>query len=197
MERNWPYGMSGYKQDISKLDSPWRREALPPLGVLQELGLAPEDDFADIGCGIGYFTIPAAGIIARDHLLYAVDPSGDMLDALARRMEGIDDARITRVLSEPEDFKLPSASVDFILVANVFHEVENKEAFLRETLRILRPGGRLGLVEWHAAEAPYGPPLSHRMPAEETDRWFQGAGYLLDRRLVFGDYFYGRVYRLP
>lgn len=187
--------MSGYKKDISKLDSPWRREALPPLEVLQALGLGPGDDFADIGCGIGYFTIPAAGIIAPSHKIYAVDPSREMLEELARRMEGQADGRIEGVLSDPEDFKIPSESVDFILVANVFHEVDKKENFLRETRRILRPGGRLGLVEWRAVEAPYGPPLDHRIPEEETDRWFAAEGYLAERRPDLGAYFYGRVYR--
>ena len=189
--------MSGYKQDISKLDSPWRREALPPLEVLKTLGLAPGDDVADIGCGIGYFAIPATEIVDPAKKFYGVDPSREMLDELARRMTGKADGRIELVQSDPDDFKIPSESVDFVLVANVFHEVENKAAFLRETLRILRPGGRLGLVEWRAAEAPYGPPLSHRIPESETDRWFEGAGYLVGGKPVIGTYFYGRVYHRP
>jgi ubiquinone/menaquinone biosynthesis C-methylase UbiE len=189
--------MSGYKQDISKLDSPWRREALPPLEVLHTLGLSPGDDFADIGCGIGYFTIPAAEIISPSRKIYAVDPSREMLEELARRTAGKVDGRIELVQSDPEDFKIPSESVDFVLTANVFHEVDDKESFLRETRRILRPGGRVGLVEWRAAEAPYGPPLGHRIPEAETDRWFARAGYLPGRLADLGEYFYGRVYRQP
>lgn len=189
--------MSGYQADFGKLDTPWRREALPPVQVLDALGLRPEDDVADIGCGIGYFAIPAAKRLAPGHRLYAVDPSAGMLEELNRRAAGEGVLPLTTVLSEPLDFKLPDQSVDFVLLANVFHEIEDKAPFLQETKRIIRTGGRLGLVEWLAVEAPYGPPLWHRISEGETDGWFEKAGFLLDRRQIFGAHFYGRVYRLP
>jgi len=54
----------------NKLDNPKRRESLPPYDILKTLGLQEGDIFADIGCGIGYFSIPAADIVgSKGHCL--------------------------------------------------------------------------------------------------------------------------------
>ena len=56
-----------------KLDDPWRRENLPPILTLEKLGLIPGDTMADLGCGIGYFTIPAAEIVRESYKVFALD----------------------------------------------------------------------------------------------------------------------------
>ena len=61
-----------------KLDNDWRRENLPPVETLKKLGIKTTDSVADIGCGIGYFTIPAAQMIG-DNSAYALDTSPEML----------------------------------------------------------------------------------------------------------------------
>ena len=63
-----------------KLDNPKRREMLPPEKTLIRLGLKQGDIVADIGCGIGYFTIPAANIVGDSGKVFAMDISPEMLE---------------------------------------------------------------------------------------------------------------------
>lgn len=49
-----------------KLDNPRRREILPPEETLSSFGLPPGAIMADIGCGIGYFTFPAARLLGPE-----------------------------------------------------------------------------------------------------------------------------------
>lgn len=186
--------MSTYKSNIQKLDSPWRRVALPPKETLISLGLTPDLDFADIGCGIGYFTIPAASIVSPSNVLYAIDPSAEMLVEASKRAEAEGVSHIQFILSDPLDFKIPKASVDFALIANVFHEIIEKEPFICLVKDILKPGGRLALIEWNSQMKEMGPPENHRISEEETDRWMQESGFEAVIKVNIGEMFYGRVY---
>jgi len=186
--------MSSYKSNIQKLDSPWRRTALPPRETLLSLGLTEEMDFADIGCGIGYFTISAALIIKPSNVVYAIDPSAEMIAEASKRADEAGVHHIKFVHSDPLDFKIPKASVDFALVANVFHEIAEKEAFVCLVKDILKPGGRMGLIEWNSQIKEMGPPENHRISEEETDRWMLESGFEIIHKLDIGELFYGRVY---
>jgi ubiquinone/menaquinone biosynthesis C-methylase UbiE len=186
--------MTSDKLNIKKLDSPWRRIALPPKETLISLGLTSGLDFADIGCGIGYFTIPAATIIQPSNVIFAIDPSAEMLAEASKRAAEEGHVHIKFVLSEPLDFKVPTASVDFALLANVFHEIEEKEAFIGIVKVILKPGGRMALIEWNSQIKEMGPPSNHRISEEETDRWMEENGFEIIKKLNIGEMFYGRVY---
>jgi len=186
--------MSTYKSNIQKLDSPWRRIALPPQETLLSLGLTPEFDVADIGCGIGYFAIPAAQIIHADRIVYAIDPAEDMIVEATKRAVEVGVQNIKFVHSKPLDFKIPKASVDFALLANVFHEISEKEPFIGHVKDILKPGGKLALIEWNTNIKEFGPPEGHRIIEEDADRWFLEGGFEVIKKINIGDMFYGRVY---
>lgn len=187
--------MSSYKTNIQKLDNPWRRSVLPPEDTLLDLGLTGDGDLADIGCGIGYFTIPAAKIVGQDHLVYAIDPSQVMIEETENRAKtaGIDNIRY--ILSEPLDFKLAENAVEFALLANVFHEIEDKESFLHQVRHILKPEGKLILIEWNSEIKEYGPPADHRITEDETDNWMKDAGFTVLMKKQIGSQFFGRLYQ--
>jgi ubiquinone/menaquinone biosynthesis C-methylase UbiE len=186
--------LSTYKSNIQKLDSPWRRIALPPKETLISLGLTSNVDFADIGCGIGYFTIPAASIVKTTQVVYAIDPSAEMIDEAKKRAYNAGIEHIKFVISDPMDFKIPKASVDYALMANVFHEIPDKEPFIRLVRDIIKPGGKLALIEWNNKIMDVGPPENNRISEEETDQWVKEVGFELIDKLNIGEMFYGRVY---
>ena len=62
-----------------KLDSPKWRELLPPSETLKKLELYDGAIAADIGCGIGYFTLPAAELVGSQGRVYALDVSEEIL----------------------------------------------------------------------------------------------------------------------
>lgn len=174
----------------SKLDNEWRREVLPPTKVLESLGLEQNDTVADMGCGIGYFTIPAAELTVQNKV-YALDISEEML-AEAERMARISDVKnIVTVQTEEYDFKLPDAGVSFGLLVNVIHEVDNKERLLAEASRILKIGGKLAIVEWDKTQTEFGPPIEHRISREEVKRLLNNACFEIIREQDFNGIFYG------
>jgi len=187
--------MSTYKSNIQKLDTPWRRAALPPEETLLALGLTADGDMADIGCGIGYFSIPAARIVGPDHKVYAIDPSAEMIAESIKRGMDAGVGNIQFVHSAPLDFKLADESVTYALLANVFHEIPEKGPFLELVWKILKPAGKLILIEWNHEFKEYGPPENHRITESETDRWIEDAGFHIVTKKQIGSQFFGRLYQ--
>lgn len=175
----------------SKLDNEWRRQNLPPYEVLQELGLAETDIVADIGCGIGYFTIPIAEII--EGKVYALDTSEEMLAEVERRARLSDIKNIVTLKTEEYDLKLNDEMVSFSLLVNVLHEIEDKERFLEEIKRITRQNGKLAIIEWEKKETEKGPSADHRIGKEEVKTLLNGLGFEVLKQTAFADCFYGIV----
>ena len=180
----------------SKLDNEWRRENIPPKTILSDFGLLESDNFADIGCGIGYFSIAAADIISRENKIFSLDISDEMLEELERRAEIADVSNIITVKTSEYDFKLPDSSVSFALVVNVLHEVDDKDKFISEIKRILKPEGRVALMEWDKKEMEMGPPLAHRISSEDMIDIFSQNGFTNIKSFNHADRFYSEVFEL-
>jgi ArsR family transcriptional regulator len=106
--------------------------------------LLPAVEVADLGCGEGYLTIEAARWAKR---VVAVDRSKDVLaqaKALAARRKI---RNITWKQGELEDVPIPAASIDVVLLSQALHHADEPAAVLAEARRILRPGGRLVVLD--------------------------------------------------
>jgi SAM-dependent methyltransferase len=106
--------------------------------------LLPAVEVADLGCGEGYLTIEAARWAKR---VIAVDRSRDVLTrakALAARRKI---RNITWKLGDLARVPIPTASVDVTLLSQALHHAEDPSGTLSEARRILRPGGRLVVLD--------------------------------------------------
>lgn len=106
--------------------------------------LLPPVDVADLGCGDGYLTIEAARWAKR---VVAIDRSPEMLSrakALAKR-RGV--SNITWKRGELEAVPLDDASVDIAVLSQALHHAEDPRAALGEAWRVLKPGGRLLVLD--------------------------------------------------
>lgn len=177
----------------NKLDNEWRRQVIPPKSTLENLGLLSEDIVADVGCGIGYFTIPAAEIISSNCKVYALDTSKEMLTEVERRAEAAGISNINVLKTEEYDLKLPNQAVSFILMVTVIHEIADKEKFLREAQRILQSDGRLVVIDWEKKQTEAGPPVDHRLDKQEAKEILRACGFEIRRELEIGDIYYGLV----
>lgn len=176
-----------------KLDSPERRKMLPPDAVLQKLGLKKDDDMADIGCGIGYFTFPATEIIDSKNNIYAIDISEEMLKEIEKASKEKDIKNISFIKSTEYDLKLEDEKVSFALMVNVLHETGDKVRMLKEINRILRPGGRIAIVDFEKKQTESGPPIDHRISKDEALEMLKEAGFEFEKEESFADVFYGVV----
>ncbi len=162
-------------QHIDKLNSPQRRKMLPPERMLVELDIQSENTVVDIGCGPGYFSIPAARM--TEQTVFGVDISPEMLDFLLTKAaeEGIHN--ISAIESSAEHIGLPNQSVDRIICSFVLHEVDDFNLALNEFGRILRPGGKILVIEWEKKATQFGPPVHERIEAGALESNLQNLGY--------------------
>jgi ubiquinone/menaquinone biosynthesis C-methylase UbiE len=111
----------------------------------------------DVGCGPGNSALQFLDL-RSDLRIIGIDFSGEML-RLAQRMasrlsDGVD--RLTWTQADVTRLPLPDSSLDTITGHSVYYMLEDRAAFLREALRVLRPGGRIILLDPLARPYPIG-----------------------------------------
>ena len=172
----------------------WGRLWPTPGETLRDLGLSPGDSVAEIGCGNGYFALPAARIAAPAPV-YAVDIDEGLLaelDRLAERHE-VDTLHAVHGDARSLPDHLPEP-VDAGLIANTFHGVDDPEAFVAGVVDALASGGRF-VEETTVAGEPRGPPTDLRLSPAETTELVEGASDLREvKRVDVPPYHYGIVF---
>jgi len=138
------------------LNNPVKRWIHPPSGLLDMLEIKPTDTVVDFGCGPGFYTL---GIAQRARSAVAVDISPEMLRKVQDAATRAGATNIQFIQSDGRRLQLGDRSADKVLLVRVYHEVQEHEAVLREFGRVLRPEGRLILVERVKKGLLPGPPV--------------------------------------
>jgi len=129
---------------IDLLDSPQLRAL--------KLAAAPLR-WADLGCGSGLFTEALAQFLPRDSTIYGVDLRPTLYS------EVVNGVALFPVKADFINIPLPFSDLDGILMANSFHYVEDKPAFLEKLKGYLKPGNAPDSAAPHRAAAKPGAPL--------------------------------------
>jgi ubiquinone/menaquinone biosynthesis C-methylase UbiE len=161
-----------------KLDNPRRREMLPPEEVMGLFNLTPGDIMADIGCGIGYFTFPAARLTGPVGKVYALDISTIMLAEVIIKQRQEDISNIETLQTGEYDLRLTAESVNIGFMCNVLHEIEDQDRFLQEIHRILKNKGRLLVIEWQKKPGTWGPPVEERIAEQDMVSHLKKNGFV-------------------
>ncbi len=176
-------------EHLERLTDPERVEWQDPFAILQTFGLQSGMSMADVACGPGFFSVPAAQLVGEGGRVYAIDVQEPMLWALQDRLLEKRVARVLPVLSREDLIPLASDSVDFALLVNALHELDGN-ATIREVRRLLRGNGRFGVVDWKKKPMERGPPVEHRVSEEEARTWLAKNGFAGEDMEV-GPYHYG------
>jgi ubiquinone/menaquinone biosynthesis C-methylase UbiE len=137
------------------LNNSIKRWIQPPSKLLDMLEIRPTDTVVDFGCGPGFYTL---AIARRARSAVAVDISPEMLKKVQGAAEKAGVTNIQFMESDGRKLQLGDGSADKVLLVRVYHEVHEQEAVLREFGRVLRPEGRLILVERVRKSLLPGPP---------------------------------------
>lgn len=185
-------------------DWDWWGKLWPTPGeTLRHLGLSSGDSLVEIGCGNGYFALPAARVVAPAPV-YAIDLDPEVLEELERLADQHAVENVVPVHGDARSLvdHLPDP-VDVALIANTFHGVRNPAAFVADVGRVLAEDGRFIVVNWWdipretttVAGEPRGPPTDLRLSAEETRRIVEDAADLtLTRQTELPPYHYALVF---
>lgn len=147
-----------------------RADLLPLFGLLD-----PDRVVADLGAGTGSLARMLAPFVAR---VVAVDRSREMLVAARERLADLENVEVRE--GELEALPLKDGEADVAILSLVLHHVLEPAAVLAEAARILRPGGRLVVVEMRAHDrVEYREEMGHLWQGFARDRmkvWLEEAG---------------------
>ncbi len=179
-------------QHAHRLEDPERLTWLPPAEILSTLQLHQGMNVADVGAGTGYFSLPIADGIGETGKVYAVDFQEGMLEHFRQKLQRKGSPKNIRLIhGDAAATTLPGQSVDLVFLANVWHELDDHTAVLVEAMRILRPSGRIAILDWRPdVVQPPGPPLAHRIAPDAVAETLQREGWMLESMRNVGVYAY-------
>lgn len=149
------------------LDNPIRKLVQNPYKIVGRY-VEEGQTVLDLGCGPGVFSLAMADMVGERGKVIAVDIQAEMLQMLKRKSKRVGlGSRIIIHQSQPNKIGI-SEKVDFALAFYMVHEVPNVESFLREVAKLLKPQGKLLIVEpkFHVSKFSF----------EETIRIAQSVG---------------------
>jgi ubiquinone/menaquinone biosynthesis C-methylase UbiE len=181
-----------HANNAKKLEDPERFTWLPPADIVASLHLRKGMTVADIGAGTGYFAIPIAKELGDNGKVLAIDLQHRMLDLLNEKLRKLDSiSNIELIQGEAMSTTLSPRSVDMVFMANVWHELDNHAATLNEVRRILRPDGRLAILDWRTdVTQPPGPPPDHRISSDAVTKMLTENGWATSHISHIGIYSY-------
>ena len=164
---------------------------------MDALGIADGARVADLGAGGGYFTIRLAHRVGPNGVVYAEDVQREMLQSIERRVEREQLRNVTPVLGKPEDPALPAGELDAVLIVDTFNAFEQPVAVLQRVRESLKPGGRVGIIEYTRDGHGPGPAMDERIDPEAVVSAARAAGLRLARRENFLRYQYMLIFEKP
>ena len=173
-------------ENLGLLEGPDRAAWQKPDLIMDALAIADGSAVADIGAGAGWFTIHLARRVGPNGIVYAQDVQRQMLAAIRRRVarEGLRNVE-TRLGTDSAP-NLPRGSLDAVLVVDVYPEVDDRVSFLRNLAASLKPGGRLGIVNYKPGRGGPGPAPEEgsRVDSASVDRDARDAGLRVSARQI-------------
>ena len=181
-----------YRPDSFESDS--RAEWQMVDRVIQAMGLREGDHIADIGGGTGYFSRPFARRVGPRGVVYCCDLATYLLEYLQIKAAAEGLSNIVTVYAAMDRPMLPYASVDVIFFCDTNHHLENRVEYYKGLIPLLRPGGRLVVVDWKKERMEVGPPPSHTVAKSVVMEEMKEAGWKLVKEETFLPYQYFLIF---
>lgn len=163
-----------------------------PAKVLKTLGLNEKtNDVVEFGCGYGTFTIPAAKTLKGKIYTFDIEPDMIRITQEEAQKHGLNNVQTILRDFMTNGSGLPDESVDYVMLFNILH-LENPTALLREAYRILKSGGKLGIIHWnYDPKTPRGPSMDIRPKPEDCSSWAKSMGFTQAIQYDLKPYHYG------
>jgi SAM-dependent methyltransferase len=173
-DKHGPADLGSY---IEKLQSPERIADLQVDKVLEKLHLSADASVADVGCGPGVFALAFAKACRRG-VVYAADVEPAQLDQVSEKIKAQDVHNVVPVLAAYDDPHLPPGRIDLVFLADTYHHIDDRVAYLKRLQSVFTSTGRLALLEYKPGKLPVGPPPEHKLAAGVMEKELLEAGYV-------------------
>ncbi|MFN7088805.1 MAG: class I SAM-dependent methyltransferase [Candidatus Paceibacteria bacterium] len=173
-------------------------QTLDLSNIVKQFNLEPGMRAADLGSGSGYFTIEMAKILGESGKVTAVDILDTALETVRAKVQlsGLENVQLVRAnLEVLGSTFLADDSQDFVLLANVLFQNDQKIEIMREAKRILKPGHRLAIIDWEKGKGGLGPPDELRAPKESILAFASQEGLTFEKEIFVDAYHFGLMFR--
>lgn len=163
--------------------------------ILEHLDLKESMTGAEFGCGSAAFALALAKKLRKGRV-YALDIQEEKLSALKGALAHENINNVVTVLCDLEvvgGSKLSDNALDVVLMPNVLFQAENKEAMVKEAVRVLKPSGQLLIVDWFK-HAPHSPKEGIASP-DQVKKIGQTLGLSLAKEFAAGDYHFALLFQ--
>ena len=167
-----------------------RRRWQDPEAILKDIGLKSGMTFADIGCGGGFFALPAARSVGDGGRVYGLDISPEAISALEKmaKREGL--RNIVTMAGDAAEDPVCRACCDVVFFGIDLHDFAQPDRVLRNARKALKADGKLVDVDWKKTGIPFGPPEEIRFSEERASQIIEAAGFIVTAVRNAGRYHY-------
>jgi len=152
----------------------------------------------DFGCGIkGHFVFPSAELVGQRGVVYAVDIRRNALENISLHCETEGIRNIKSVWSNLEMFgstDIPPNSLDVIFLINTLFQSRKHTEMLKESIRLLKKGGRAIIVDWKEGNSGLGPTPEYKVNKNDTKAVMHSLGLEIVEDFNAGKYHFGMIF---
>lgn len=169
-----------------------------PKDNIKQLQLTGGMLVADFGSGSGHYVISASEKVGDNGRVYAIDIQKSLLQKVKNLAEKENKHNIDILWGDIEQLggtKLANNSIDAVIIANTFFQVENKHNIIAEARRVLKQNGRLMLVDWTDSFGGMGPAPENIVTESEAKNIFTENDFEFINRFDAGKHHYGLIFK--
>ncbi len=169
-----------------------------PKKNLEQFDIAPGQKVVDFGAGAGYYTFAVSHMVGPTGLVVALDVQKEMLLTIKReahktRLFNIE--TVTADLDLPLGSKLKENSMERGIACNFLFQLRDKDNFVKEVRRVIKPGGKVLIVDWADSFGGIGPDKKDIFLKENCRKLFLENDFTLEREIKAGMHHYGFVFK--
>lgn len=158
--------------------------------ILGRTGFGPGDIMIDVGCGEGFFALPAARIAGSSGRVVGIDINGDAVSRMLGRAgkEGL--SNVEGIVGAGEETRVCTGCADLIFFGIDLHDFADPRKVLGNARLMVKAGGTLCDLDWQKRPTPFGPPVSIRFDEQTAAALIRDAGFSIERIEEVPPWFY-------
>lgn len=170
-----------------------------PLKNLKNFEITENMILVDLGAGTGFYSIIASSMVPKGKV-YAIDINQDFLTTIRQKAKDLYISNLECFLADVEKkngTKLESAIADRVIASNILFQLEEKDAFFKEVYRILKPEGKLLVIDPQLDSLVLGKHKHRAIERDKAHKMFEDSGLNWERDILAGEHHYGMIFSKP